>query len=256
MRFDKTAPADRLKPYVKYLAISESEEERSYKVFPSTGLVMGFQYRGMLSDVVNGNETKLSGEGITGIQHAFKIFKNSPKIGTILVCFTETGASHFFKNPLNELFSLSLSLDHFFADSEIASVQEQLTEAVSDARRIAIVENFLISKLIEKADDILILQAIRHIHQSNGTIRIHELNKILNVSQSPLEKRFRAVVGTSPKKFSSIVRFNSVLKNLGQNNSLAQLGYDNDYFDQAHFIKDFKAFTGESPEKFLKAKSE
>ena len=75
-------------------------------------------------------------------------------------------------------------------------------------------------------------------------------NDRLFISQSPFEKRFRKVVGTSPKKFASIVRFNAVLNNLNTTKSLAQLCYENNFFDQAHFIKDFKQFTGETPENF------
>jgi AraC-like DNA-binding protein len=91
---------------------------------------------------------------------------------------------------------------------------------------------------------------VKLIYQSKGTIRIKELNDRLFISQSPFEKRFRKVVGTSPKKFASIVRFNAVFNNLNTTKSLAQLCYENNFFDQAHFIKDFKQFTGETPENF------
>ena len=85
---------------------------------------------------------------------------------------------------------------------------------------------------------------------SKGTIRIKELNEKLFISQSPFEKRFRKVVGTSAKKFASIVRFNSVLDNMNETKSLTEICYENNFFDQAHFIKDFKKFTGNTPENF------
>ena len=88
------------------------------------------------------------------------------------------------------------------------------------------------------------------IYQSNGTVRIKELNEKLFISQSPFEKRFRKVVGTTPKKFASIVRFNSILNSLDKTKSLTEICYENNFFDQAHFIKDFKQFTGETPENF------
>jgi AraC-like DNA-binding protein len=76
------------------------------------------------------------------------------------------------------------------------------------------------------------------------------LNEKLFISQSPFEKRFRKVVGTTAKKFASIVRFNSVLDNLSKSKSLTEICYENNFFDQAHFIKDFKQFTGDTPENF------
>ena len=58
------------------------------------------------------------------------------------------------------------------------------------------------------------------------------------------------MVGTSPKKFASIIRFNAVLEDISTTKSLSEICYENHFFDQAHFIKDFKQFTGETPEKF------
>ena len=82
--------------------------------------------------------------------------------------------------------------------------------------------------------------------------KIKELANLLCISQSPFEKRFRQVVGTSPKKFASIVRFHSVLDSLNQVKSLSEICFENNYFDQAHLIHDFKNFSGETPDKFLK----
>jgi methylphosphotriester-DNA--protein-cysteine methyltransferase len=76
----------------------------------------------------------------------------------------------------------------------------------------------------------------------------------LHISQSALEKRFRQAVGASPKKFASIVRLKSVIKQYDGANSLTALGYEAGFYDQAHFIKEFKAFTGDTPEKFFSGK--
>ncbi|WP_215238987.1 helix-turn-helix domain-containing protein [Dyadobacter helix] len=251
-RFETIPASDILKPYVKNLVISENPDEKTYRVYPSDGLVIGFQYRGKLANLHGQNVYPLASAGITGIHDKVRLFKNSADTGTILVVFNATGASQFFREPVHELFSLSLPLDHFLPHSELEEIEACLSEAETDLQRIAIVENFLVSRLREKQKDLLVAQAVKLIRDANGTIRIHELNKLLNISQSPLEKRFRAVVGTSPKKFSSIIRFNSVLAALQNGKSLTQLGYDNQYFDQAHFIHDFRNFTGETPERFLK----
>jgi AraC-like DNA-binding protein len=96
----------------------------------------------------------------------------------------------------------------------------------------------------------LIIEAVKIIYQTKGTIRIKELNERLFISQSPFEKRFRKLVGATPKKFASIVRFNAVLDNLSNTKSLTDICYENNFFDQAHFIKDFKQYTGDTPENF------
>ena len=250
MKFEKHYPSERLKPYIKYFVVTENDSEKEYKVFPSSGLVIGFQYKGQLAIIKENSENKLTSAGISGITDGYKIFKSSADIGTILVYFTEIGFTHFATHPANELFNLSLSLEEVFNRKSIAEVEEKLTMSPTDLDRIKIVEQFLISHLKDIETDKLIVEAVKLIYQSNGTIRIKELNEKLFISQSPFEKRFRKVVGTSAKKFASIVRFNAVLENLNETKTLTEICYENNFFDQAHFIKDFKQFTGETPENF------
>ncbi len=250
MKFDKYYPIERLKPYIKYFVVSENEAESQYKVFPSSGLVIGFQYKGQLATINNNTENKLTSAGITGISDSYKIFKNSADIGTILVCFTEIGFTHFSTNPANELFNLSLSLEDIFHKNSIEEVEQNLAIATTDKQRIRVIEQFLISQLKDIQADRLIVEAVKIIYQTNGAIRIKELHEQLGISQSPFEKRFRKVVGTTPKKFASIVRFNKILDNLSNTKSLTEICYENNFFDQSHFIKDFKQFTGDTPENF------
>lgn len=73
----------------------------------------------------------------------------------------------------------------------------------------------------------------------------------LYVSQSTLERRFRSIIGTTPKKFASIVRFKQALSHYKPQASLTDLGYEAGFYDQAHFIREFKSFTGETPEQFF-----
>lgn len=250
MKFEKHIPTHRLKPYIKYYVVSEGDVQREYKVFPTSGLVIGFQYSGQLATIINNTENKLTTAGITGISDHYKIFKNLTRTGTVLVYFTEIGFTQFASHPSNELFNLSISLDNIFDKNKVSEVEEKLALAKSDKQRIKTVEQFLLSQLKNNETDRLIVEAIKLIYQSKGTIRIKDLNDKLCISQSPFEKRFRKVVGTTPKKFASIVRFNFVLNKLEDAKSITEICYENNFFDQAHFIKNFKQFTGNTPEGF------
>ena len=250
MKFDKVIPAEILKPYIRYYVVSENTQQAEYTVFPSSGLVIGFQYRGQLSVVTSHAEKQLAGAGITGIVDSCRIFRNSADIGTILIYFTEIGFAHFTSHPANELFNQSISLDHIFDRDKVIETEERLSAAGTSNRRIQIVERFLLSQLKDLHADKLISVAVKIIYQTKGNIRIKELSDGLCISQSPLEKRFRKVVGTTPKKFASIVRFNTVMQSLNDAKSLNEICYENNFFDQAHFIKDFKKYTGNTPEKF------
>lgn len=248
MRVNTYVPCDLLKPLVSSYAIHEHENANEYKVIPGTSVVIGFQFKGKLSLIDDGKAQSLSASGITGLNDTFRVFRSSPNIGTVLVYFKETGASSFFKVQMHELFGESVSLENFMLRSELLILEEKLCEAKTDPERISVVEHFLISRLQSSAPDQLIANAVAAIIRSHGNIRITELADELHISQSPLEKRFRKIVGASPKKFASIVRMKHVLN--GGTEALSGKSFEAGFYDQAHFIKEFKKFTGETPEKF------
>ena len=250
MKFDRHFPAERLKPYIRQYVVSENVVQNEYNVFPSAGLVIGFQYRGRLATIRDNAEEQLAPAGITGIADRCRIFRNSANIGTILVYFTEIGFTHFSSGPANELFNLSLSLDDIFDKNKVRETSEKLALAATDVQRIKIVEQFLLAHLRAVQTDKLIVESVKRMYQSKGSVRIKELAGQLCISQSPFEKRFRKVVGTTPKKFASIIRFNTVLDSLNKAGTLTEICYENNFFDQAHFIKDFRQYTGDTPENF------
>ena len=96
MKFSVYFPTPSLKPYVRQYVVTVRELENEYKVFPSSGLVLGFQYKGELATISNSVESKLSSAGITGISDRYKVFKSSANIGTILVYFTENRVCKLF----------------------------------------------------------------------------------------------------------------------------------------------------------------
>jgi AraC-like DNA-binding protein len=234
--------------------VSESGQAQSYTVLPGTSLVMGFQYRGQLAFHNDNVAIRLASSGITGILHSFRVFENTANTGTVLVIFKEGGASFFFHEPLYELYNESLSLEHFVKREQLSALEEQLSAAESDEKRIILVEQFLMTRLQPRRNDLLVASAIEQIHLAQGNIRMVDLAEKLYTSKSPLEKRFRQVVGTTPKKFANIIRMKSSLIAM-QSSITVQHDYRMNHYDQAHFIRDFKDFTGVTPGQYLKSLS-
>lgn len=89
------------------------------------------------------------------------------------------------------------------------------------------------------------------IREAKGNITIESLCKDLYVSERQLQRSFRGVLGTSPKTYTRIIRFRNVYQHLmhaeQKKISWASLSYDYGYSDQAHFIRDFKTFSGVKP---------
>ena len=80
----------------------------------------------------------------------------------------------------------------------------------------------------------------------------NELSKQNNNNRRQLTRKYSSTIGVSPKQLSKIIRIQNTLKTLLTKDvtSLTELAYENEYFDQAHFIKDFKEFTGLTPKEF------
>jgi AraC-like DNA-binding protein len=250
MKFDTYLPCELLIPYVKFFAIAESTEEKDYKVLPDTGLVICIQYKTNSSNVCV-TQFILKSSGINGIQDSYRVSKNPPGAGAVLICFKAGGAAAFFKQPMHEFFGESVLFENFMPPCELRMLEEQLCETQTDLERIKVVEQFLVSRINQFPQDNLVLHALQLIHHTGGNIRVKHLTAQLHASQSSLEKRFRQVVGASPKKFTSIVRFKNIIQQYNPQNLLSNLGYEAGFYDQSHFIREFKCFTGETPETFF-----
>jgi AraC-like DNA-binding protein len=252
MKFDTYVPCTALQPYIASFAIAETAGENTYKVLPDTGLIICLQYKIDSSRLYNVNRLLLNSSGLTGLQDNYRIYDNPAAIGAVLVRFREGGAAAFFRQPLHEFFGESILLDNFMPGSEIQLLEEQLCGTRTDREKIKVIEGFLLSRIQVIPKDNLVMAALTLIHNSRGNIRIKEVVRQLYVSQSSLEKRFRQIVGASPKKFASIVRFRQIIQNYNPQTSLSDLGHETGFYDPSHFTKEFKCFTGESPEIFFR----
>lgn len=249
MKFETYQPCDILKPFIRSFAIAEITREHTYTVLPDTGLIICLQYK--VQSSFRANHLFLPSSGLTGLQDSYRTYSGAANMGSVLIRFKAGGAAAFFKQPMHEIFGGSILLDDFMRQSELILLEEQLCEAATDIEKISIIEAFLIARLQHDPLDELVTAAMKIIHSNSGNIRIKELMQQLYISQSALEKRFRQVVGASPKKFSMIVRFKHFIENYNPQVPLSDQGWEAGFYDQAHFIKTFKSFTGETPETFF-----
>jgi AraC-like DNA-binding protein len=253
MNIDARTPTKALSPFIKTFLIIESQDERINKVMPDTSLVMAFRFKGSVSYLTNGTKKDLSPFVVSGLRKSGRHIHYSKDAGNILVIFKEAGANAFLTEPLHELAEDSISLDNFFGFQNLSSLEDHLAEAMNNTQRINVIEQFLLSKLYYRKPDALILAALERIRLANGIIKIKDLADTLCISQDAFEKRFRRTVGISPKQFSYIVRMRYIISLGVKKQTLTETAFHAGYYDQPHFNKDFKLFTGQSPSEFLKA---
>lgn len=90
------------------------------------------------------------------------------------------------------------------------------------------------------------------IYETRGNITVRELAEQSGYSECYIRRTFERVNGISPKTFEKFVRFQHVLHHIEQKKSLDELAVICGYFDQSHMIKDFKRFSGQTPELYKK----
>lgn len=246
-------PTALLRPFIKAYKIIESGDELINRVVPNTSFAIAFRLRGHISYIGAGGKTALPPATFSGLRKSVRLINYEAQTAALIVQFEETGVPAFFKLPLHELFEESISLDHFFPQLEISIVEERLAEAESNPAKINIVDQFLCSKLLEHKPDRLVSDAIAKIHLNNGIIKIEGLAQSLYISNDAFEKRFRKAVGATPKQFSSIIKIKTIIDQNPTPSSFTDIALEHGYYDQPHFNKDFKLFTGQTPTDFFKS---
>ena len=92
-------------------------------------------------------------------------------------------------------------------------------------------------------------RAVRTAQSSRGLVRVDDLSSVAGVGPRQLERLFAHHIGLSPKVFLRVMRFQEVLAALrmSEPRRWAAMAVSHGFYDQAHFINDFRRFTGASP---------
>jgi AraC-like DNA-binding protein len=248
-------PSARLAPFVRSIMVMEATEHSLHPVLPATGLTLGIRYSGaaaLLED--DGRPKPLPSGGLVGMRTTLRRMQTSPGGGVVVAQFNVLGAAQFFEHPLHLFFGDIVALADVSSPQLLSEIEDRLASAPSNAVRARLVDEFLCRSLREREPDSLVRKAASMIGRARGIVRIGALAKQLGISQDPLEKRFRRVVGASPKQLASIARFREVVSGFERGETLTSLAHTAGYFDQSHLIREFRAFTGEAPEAFLLAR--
>lgn len=171
--------------------------------------------------------------------------------GIFSVRFHYEGFIPFASIPIKEMDDKAVSLDRLFGE-EGMELEKNILESKTPTEKITCVEEFLLKKLDATAIDRVVQSTIDTILTANGQISIGELSQQTQINRRQLERKFSSAVGLSPKQLSKTIRLQSTLKLLlnKEFTSLTALAHESEFYDQAHFIKDFKEFTGLTPKEF------
>lgn len=174
------------------------------------------------------------------------------RIGVFGARFHPGGLQPFITTPVNDLTHKTVALTELW-QQQGQELETAVLKAATHPERQALVEAFLLKRLDTSRDKGIAIHLVNEILKTDGNVKIDELAATLSIGKRQLERTFVACVGLKPKMLARIVRFSRVLRLIenGELASFTKIAYEGGFYDQAHFIKDFKEITGLNPKKYF-----
>ena len=201
--------------------------------------------------------TRLPGALLCGPHSSFFVIDTAQQASVIGIHFKPGGAFPFFKMPACELHNLHVSLEDLWGHQS-GLLRERLLEAPTPEKKIHLLEQCLLEhafKPLERHKSVdCALGLFRNIHTAPA---MAELADQIGISSRRFIQLFSNEVGLTPKLFARVRRFQQVLRKIrsGMDFSWVDMAASCGYFDQAHFIRDFKEFSGINPTAYLVQKT-
>jgi hypothetical protein len=259
LQFQHIVPHPLLRPYIEKMWVFESSGRMPVNdlklVVPNGNIKLAIAFCNGIVAEMNGRiysskEKSISLTGLVDVPVTLDVEKDVTT-GTICVEFNPQGAYRFFHFSLDEIKNAIFPLNEI-----LGGISEQLEEEIANTeqvgKKIFLVQQFLLKQLsLQKADPIFDY-CVEKIQATQGKLAIKDLERKTGYSSRWLNMKFASKIGASPKNLSSITRFKLFYQDFSrkdENPFLKNHFYDY-YYDQAHFIKTFKRFTGLTPTEF------
>jgi AraC-like DNA-binding protein len=203
---------------------------------------------------INTQKNRLEDVYFLGLQTRFtnSHLKLDGNVNILGICFKEYGVYPFLKIPVSEYKNQIVGADEigFRAAKKIS---ERLKEASDTENRLAIIESELLSLLDHSHVVPDRFHSIFNALKQEKSLQLTEFCKKNNISIRQLERMYIKYVGLPATSYNALNRFHSSVNQLLDNrfSKFSDLAYDNEYYDQMHFIREFKRFTGYTPKMFV-----
>ena len=245
-------PQGFLRRYVREILWVRSEHARVQFLLPETALTLVLRQSGTASL----QNQDLPHAIVSGLQERVRMVEHRPNSSLVIVRFTEVGASPILHDRADLFYNQTAALDDVLPRQEIDDIQNILADTGNMRQQIMSVECFLASR-IRGLDPISpqIESAVQMIRISEGRSSIAALARHAAMSQSSLERHFRAQVGATPKRHSRLARLQHICRLWDNGKNLTEIAFEAGYSDQPHMVHDFRLFTGTSPERFFRKAS-
>lgn len=210
-------------------------------IFPDGRMELVFQTGDTFTQIGEDGTRSQPRRLLIGQMRRYVIIAPGEHVRSFGIRFRPGGAFPLLGFPQGEVEDRILPLDdvHAALSTELSRAIEEATDPV------AALEGVLLNRMPSLEDNPAVGAALSSIIRSRGQSTVTAVAAEAGVTSRQLERGFRERVGIGPKMFARIVRFQRVLQ--AEPVNWAALAADSGYFDQAHLVRDFHQFTGETP---------
>lgn len=235
-----------LSAYVSYLWVTEGYIQPHAREFVLP--------TGTLTLVIDLDVERADAVLICGARSEPLVLGTSKPLRLMAAVFKPGGGFAFAACPAGELQNLQVPLTAFWP-SETAELREHLIEAPTNGERFLVLESFLMQRLrASRPFSPAVRHAIRQFQGAGPASSVASVRNQLGISAPRFIEMFRKDVGLSPKVFARLARFGRVLQRIDAAADVdwADLAISTGYFDQPHFISEFRQFAGVTPSAYLR----
>ena len=245
-----------LRPYVKLICTMECDEDTDtnhIRVLPDTCVELFLNYTSTPVAIIGDELHKRS---IISARMSRPMEVQMRKgTGCLAICFHPGMAYQFFQIPMHILSDTTAALADVWTNLS-QEIEDQLACAPDHKTRVTLAQNYLLQQLHIDKNDSQLAYYLQQAQRSGGLANVSQLAIDAGISQRHLSRKFQQHLGLSPKEYLRICRFLQSLQYLKKHPvlSLTEIAYKSGYYDQSHFNRDYKNYTGCAPAQFVQAK--
>jgi AraC-like DNA-binding protein len=194
---------------------------------------------------------RFSGGALVGARTTPLVLETAALGGTVGVDFKPGAITHFQSHPAAAFADQVVVLDAVWG-RPVSFLREQLLETKDQWAQIMLLERFLLQRACGQLQRRPSLRASLAAFEEYDLKSVADVTSRVGLSHKRLSALFRDEVGLGPKSFWRLRRFHSAVRKLGHGvRSGAALAAECGYFDQAHLIREFRAFAGSGLREYL-----
>ncbi len=177
----------------------------------------------------------------------------SSRVEVFGIRFFPEGISHIFGIPPSEFTSTYEDSTDVFG-KVMADFCEQIRTTIAVKDQLALADRFLLKQYEKNGKDFDYVQlAAEYIRTENGMLDQEQLMTHVPISTRQLQRAFKDQFGITAKEYMRLARMNAIQKYMHcPDVNFLDLAYDHGFADQAHFIREFRHYTGSAPRQFMK----